>query len=104
MSSNKRTRAIFKNILSGTPTVTSSNPSVPSVPSDRQRKKRRTQSPIPTERSSISLSDIQMTLDKIVIQNSELHAKVDEVLEHVAKIEEDCIIDQKFINVLNFLS
>jgi uncharacterized protein YdgA (DUF945 family) len=104
MSSNKRTRATFKNILSGTSTVTSSNLSVPSVPSDRQRKKRKMQSPLPTESRSISLIDIQMTLEKIVIQNSELNAKVDEVLERVAKIEEDRVIDQEFINVLNFLS
>ena len=45
-----------------------------------------------------------MTLEKIVIQNSELNAKVDEVLERVAKIEENRVIDQEFINVLNFLS
>ena len=45
-----------------------------------------------------------MTLEKIVIQNSELNAKVDEVLEYVVKIEEDHVINQEFINVLNFLS
>lgn len=104
MSSNKRTRATFKSILSGTSAVTSSNPSVPPVSSDRQRKKKRTQSPVPTESRSISLFDIQITLEKIVNQNAELTAKVDEVLERVAKIEEDRAIDQEFLNVLNFLS
>lgn len=101
MSYKKRTRATFSNIIAGTSASASSAPSIPSAPS---KKKRKIQNPTEIRESSseISLFDIHATLEKILSQNNELNGKINELLDRVARIEEDRVIDQEFINVLNF--
>jgi len=89
----KHARETFSSILAGIiPT--------PSTPPKKKRKIR-----TETESSSeVNLIDIKVMLDRISDQNSELNTKVNEILNRVARIERDRVIDQDFINVLNLFN
>jgi peptidoglycan hydrolase CwlO-like protein len=100
MSHKKRTRSIFNNIITGTSASATSATSAPPAPS---KKKRKIQNQ-PESNPELNLLDIQSTLEKILNQNNEINEKVDELLDRVARIEEDRVVDQEFINVLNFLT
>lgn len=103
MSYKKRTRTTFSNIIAGTSASSSSAPSAPPAPSKKKRKIQNT-TETGERNSELSLFDIQATLEKILSQNDELNGKVNELLDRVARIEEDNAIDKEFINVLNFLT
>lgn len=101
MSNNKRdkVRETFGNIIAGSSRRASASPAPPAPP----KKRRRIQETIES-RSEVSLSDIKATLERILSQNSELNTKVNEILNRVARIERDRVIDQNFINVLNLFN
>jgi len=89
----KHARETFGSILAGIA------PTPPTLP----KKKRKIQTE--TESSSeVNLIDIKVMLDRISDQNAELNTKVNEILNRVARIERDRVIDQDFINVLNLFN
>ena len=97
MSYKRHAKETFSNIIAG------SSGNAPAPPSRKRRKIRNLTETIESS-SEVSLSDIKVTLEKILHQNSELNTKVNEILNCVARIERDRVIDQDFINVLNLFN